>query len=199
MCNRYYLDDDAVCEVKNIVGKIGSETKNRLTGDIYPSQKTLVIIAEARELKAKEMVWGFPSSDQTSSDNNRLLINARAETVLERRMFRESVLHRRCAIPARGFYEWDADKNRASFASENGSALYLAGFYNLFQGQDHFVILTTEANSSVRPVHSRMPLLLEKQELQSWVLDDRFPESILKKTPPLLHRRQEYEQQKLFL
>ena len=71
MCNRYYLDDDAVCEVENIVGKIGLETKKRLTGDIYPSQKTLVIIAEASELKAKEMVWGFPSSDQTSSDSNR--------------------------------------------------------------------------------------------------------------------------------
>lgn len=196
MCSRYYMNEDTFCEVERVAGKIEQEMRDRLTGDIYPSQDALVITAGTTfpDLKVKEMIWGFPQAE-----SSRLLVNARAETVLERRMFRESVLHRRCVIPARGFYEWDADRNRATFTGENGAGLYLAGFYNLFQGQDHFIILTTEANRSVRPVHGRMPLILEEREVRDWVWDDRFLTAALKKTPPLLCRRQEYEQQSLFL
>ncbi len=197
MCSRYFVDDDIVCEIEKLVGEIDQEMRNRLTGDIYPSQNALVITAgttDLKDLKAAEMPWGF-----LQSDGSRLLINARAETVLERRMFLDSVLRRRCAIPARGFYEWDADRNKATFSDEGGAVLYLAGFYNLFQGQNRFIILTTEANPSVRPVHDRMPLILEEQELLDWVRNDRLLESALKKTPPLLRRRQEYEQQRLFL
>ena len=51
---------------------------------------------------AEEMSWGFPQYQKKG-----LLINARAETALERKMFRDSVLHRRCIIPAKQFYEWD--------------------------------------------------------------------------------------------
>lgn len=196
MCSRYYVDDDTVCEIEKIVGEIDREMIDRLTGDIYPSQNALVITAgtaDLKDLKARQMPWGF-----LTSDDNSLLINARTETVRERRMFRDSILLRRCVIPARGFYEWDADKNKATFSGGNGTVLYLAGFYNLFQGQDRFIILTTEANRSVRPVHDRMPLILEEQELRDWVWDDRFLESALKQTPPLLRRRQEYEQQTLF-
>ena len=84
------------------------------------------------------------------------------------------------------------------FRSENKPVLYLAGFYNQFQGEDRFIIITTQANGSVSPVHDRMPLILEEKELQDWVYDDKFLEFALHKTPPLLLRCQEYEQQSLF-
>lgn len=44
------------------------------------------------------------------TDGRGILINARAETAMERHTFKESVLHRRCVIPAKGFWEWNKSK-----------------------------------------------------------------------------------------
>ena len=48
------------------------------------------------------------------------------------------------------------------------------------------------------PVHNRMPLILEPEELKDWVLDDKVKDHLLHKTPVLLEQRAEYEQMKLF-
>ena len=74
----------------------------------------------------------------------------------------------------------------------------MAGCYNRYQGEERFVILTTEANPSVAPVHHRMPLILDPEELENWVLDDKATEYILHKTPVLLRSSTEYEQMRLF-
>lgn len=140
------------------------------------------------------MNWGFPQYQKKG-----LLINARAENVLERKMFRDSVLHRRCIIPAKHFYEWDSGKNKVTFFRKEEPILYMAGFYRLFQDKEQFIIITTQANESVSPVHHRMPLILERSELEDWVYEDTFLEFALHRTPPQLARRQEYEQQSLFL
>ena len=60
------------------------------------------------------------------------------------------------------------------------------------------MILTTEANASVRDVHDRMPLVLEPEELESWVLDDLAAEGILRRVPALLRVHADYEQMSLF-
>ena len=139
------------------------------------------------------MVWGFPRFDGRG-----LLINARAETAAERRTFRECVLHRRCVIPAKGFWEWNKFKEKFSFERQDSQVMFMAGCYDCFDGQDRFVILTTEANPSVKPVHDRMPLILERNELEAWVTDDSAAEYFLHKPPALLEREAEYEQMSLF-
>lgn len=193
MCGRYYVDDDTAHEIEKIVQKIDKRLQNRYKGDVCPSQNALVIIGNTSALKADDMIWGFPQSNCS-----RLLINARAETVLDRKTFHDSVLRRRCVIPARGFYEWSPEKVKASFTNQNGTTLYMAGFYNIFQNQNRFIIITTTANDSVRPIHDRMPLVLEEDELKDWILNDQSLSGFLKKTPSLLNRSQEYEQQSLF-
>ena len=175
--------------VREVDGKLKKERR----GDICPSQSAAVVTGKKPHLTAEEMIWGFPQYQKSG-----LLINARAETVLERKMFRESVLHRRCMIPARSFYEWDPDRNKVTFQSENQSILYMAGFYNQFRGEDRFIILTAEANASVKPVHHRMPLLLDRKEVEDWIYDDTFLEFALHKNQPRLRRVQEYEQISLF-
>ena len=75
----------------------------------------------------------------------------------------------------------------------------MAGFYNRFREEDRFIILTAEANASVKPVHHRMPLLLERKEVEDWIYDDTFLEFALHKTQPKLRRMREYEQISLFL
>lgn len=60
------------------------------------------------------------------------------------------------------------------------------------------VILTTRANASMEPVHDRMPLILEENEIAPWILNGERARDILHKTPCLLERRTEYEQLSLF-
>lgn len=190
MCSRYYIDEEMAEEIDK---DLGGKMKVKSAGDIYPSQPAIVLTGRYTHLKKEEMIWGFPQYQKSG-----LLINARAETVLERKTFRDSVLHRRCIIPAKHFYEWDSGKNKAAFFRHGEPVLYMAGFYNRFPDSDRFIIITTEANESVRQVHDRMPLVLEKEELESWVYDDRFLEVALHKVPPRLDKSQEYEQLTLF-
>ena len=163
------------------------------TGAVFPSQKATVIMGREHHLEAEQMPWGFPRFEGRG-----LLINARAETAAERRTFRESVLHRRCVIPAKGFWEWNKSKEKFSFERPDAQVMFMAGCYDCFDGQERFVILTTEANSSVKPVHDRMPLILEQNELEDWVTDDGAAEYFMHKTPVLLEREAEYEQMSLF-
>lgn len=140
------------------------------------------------------MKWGFPGFT-----GKELLINARVESVLEKRTFQESVWHRRCVVPAKGFYEWNAKKEKYQFERlDQEPVLFMAGCFQRFQEEERFVIFTTQANVSVSPVHHRMPLVLEKKEIESWILDDQSVEFILHKTPPELMRKTEYEQLQLF-
>ena len=209
MCGRFYVDEGTAREIEQIIRGVDLRIQKMRTGDIYPSQSAGILTCNSRQknplsadpaaensptLELTEMHWGFPQYQKKG-----LLINARAETALERRTFRESVLHRRCVIPARHFYEWDSDKNKVAFFREDRPVLFMAGFYNRFQDEVRFIILTTQANASVSPVHSRMPLILDEGELEDWVYDDIFTEYALHKTPTELLREQEYEQQSLFL
>lgn len=194
MCGRYYLDDETAREIERLVRKIDQEL-NAVTGrDIYPSEIAAVLTGRKKELSVELMNWGFPKYQQSG-----LLINARAETVKEKVSFRDSVMSRRCIIPAKHYYEWDSYKSKVTFYREENPVLYMAGFFNRFQDGDHFIILTTEANDSVKNVHDRMPLLLDEREISDWIYDDRFLDLALKKTSPKLLQYQEYAQQTLFL
>ena len=62
----------------------------------------------------------------------------------------------------------------------------------------HFVILTTAANISMSPVHDRMPLILEEQNIRRWIFEDDKVKEILAKPSPMLERQHDYEQLSLF-
>ena len=101
MCGRYYVDDETAREIRRLVLKLDQRMRREAdqTAAIFPSQKATVITGRERHMEAEQMIWGFPRFDGRG-----LLINARAETAVERRTFKESVLHRRCVIPAKGFW-----------------------------------------------------------------------------------------------
>lgn len=193
MCGRYYVDDETAREIEKVVRDLDRKLKIQRAGDVYPSQSATVITEKASHLTLEQMQWGFPGFE-----NGKLLINAKAESALERPTFRDSVKHRRCIIPARGFYEWNKSKEKFSYERQDIPVLFMAGCYNWYEDQERFVILTTEANSSVCPVHNRMPLILEPEELEDWVLDDEATKRLLHKTPVLLQGKADYEQMRLF-
>lgn len=192
MCGRYYIDGDVEKEICHITQEIDVGMKTGLDGDIYPSQEAPVIYARGGRMRGGEMKWGMSGKD------GKLLINAKAETAMERPTFSDSVRRRRCVIPARHFYEWDREKQKVTFFSQQGNVLFLAGFYREQEDGPHFVILTTAANDSVRPVHERMPLILQEEEIHSWIWEDSRICGFLNKSAPQLGRRQDFEQMSLF-
>ncbi len=193
MCGRYYIDDELIDDLVSFVDRVNVDPKNAWTRDVYPGQSAPILQMDDGKTTLKDMKWGFPQKSGKG-----LFINARAETALTKPTFKDSVEHRRIIIPARHFYEWDKEKNKVTFYQGQEEPLYMAGFYNLFGEEDRYVILTTEANSSVEKVHKRMPLLLEKSEVTSWITKEEETEKYLKQVPGELSHRQDYEQQSLF-
>lgn len=192
MCGRYYIDDNTAQEIERLVRHLDRKLLSSGKKDIYPSGQAPVITGHQNEFSAELCTWGFPGFDK-----QKLIINARSETVLEKRLFRSSVLTQRCAVPAAGFYEWNTEKEKYTFQKPDGSICYLAGFYKEFEDTVRFVILTTEANSSMQSVHHRMPLILNEDELDAWIFDDSQTEVILHKVPGSLNKKTKYEQQTL--
>lgn len=192
MCGRYYIDQDVEKEIGRVVQNIHICMGTERTGDIYPSQTAPVICGRESQLWGTQMKWGF------CGRNRKLLINARAETAMERSTFSESVRQRRCIIPAKHFYEWDGGRQKVTFRYPQKAVIYMAGFYQLQEDGPHFIILTTAANNSVRPVHERMPLILEEGEIRPWIWETARVDSFLKKSSPLLELQQEYRQMSLF-
>lgn len=191
MCGRYYIDDDTAREIEKLVRQV--DERMRQARDIHPSEEAPVLAVEGQNLCCRWQRWGFPGFR-----GKQLIFNARSESALEKKMFREGVELRRVAVPAAWFYEWDRNKEKHIFYRKGQPVLYMAGLYNRYQGEERFVILTTEANDSMRPVHDRMPLVLEREELPRWLKEEGLAESFLQKTPPLLERRMEFEQMSLF-
>ena len=200
MCGRYYIDDDTAREIEKLVRQVDEKMRQAPAAgsllqakDIHPSEVAPVLAAEGQNICCRWQRWGFPGFSRTQ-----LIFNARSESALEKRTFRESVEHRRIVVPATCFYEWNKNKEKNIFYRQGQPVLYMAGLYNRYQDEDRFVILTTEANDSMKPVHDRMPLVLEREEIQRWLNEDQLVESFLKKTPPLLERRMDFEQMSLF-
>ena len=81
------------------------------------------------------------------------------------------------------------------FRHPHGEILYMAGIYRMHETGNRFTILTTDANDSMVPVHDRMPVLLNSQEVGNWIYDDAFIKHALNRVPMQLEREQEYEQQ----
>lgn len=185
MCGRYYIDDDATKEIEKLIEglDIKNTAENYKTGEIYPTDSALVLLKQEDRAVLKTHIWGFPGFR-----GSRVIINARSETASEKISFRESLLYRRCIIPAKGFFEWDRKKAKLYFTDESSPLLYMAGLYHVFGSECRFVILTTSANGSMADVHDRMPLLLSREQIPSWLSDNSAVKSILAQIPVPLCR-----------
>lgn len=91
-------------------------------------------------------------------------------------MFRKAFMEGRCVIPSNGFFEWnqhqlttDGKKQKLLFQETDKQDLFMAGLYRMFNGENRFVILTKQANSSIAPYHDRMPVILEEEEIEDWL------------------------------
>lgn len=191
MCSRYYVDPDMIEEIIKVVQKIDQKI-HPTRKDIRPTDVAPVIGQSEHGLELGICKWGYPLSKGKNP-----VINARVETVMDKPSFQNGILYHRLLIPAGGFYEWNSLKEKSTFTRPDSSVLYMAGFCDWFENERRFVILTTTANSSMKKVHDRMPLILERGQIADW-FDNNKMSALLYQTPALLNRQAEYEQQSLF-
>lgn len=210
MCGRFFWDNDAEeafeDDFPELIRIARAQEKSLRAGDYMPSMDALAVVGgqtavgghsavgaqtayPAKPISAEILKWGFPGFDK-----GKLLINARAESVKTKSTFADSFASRRCVLPAAGFYEWDRKKEKVTFRLGDKPILYLAGIYRPYGAEKRFVVLTREANDSMRPVHDRMPLILTKEEVRPWVGNMEEAGGILTKELPQLVTERPYEQ-----
>ena len=169
MCGRYQFTEPQNADLRRILQDVrrrcGDRAQDFRFGDVMPTAAAPVLIANGGKVVADLQTWGIPGW------KGGLMINARAETVCEKPMFRRSMAAQRCVIPATSFYEWDAARHKYQFALP-GEPLYLAGLYDNVDGANRFVILTTTPNASMHGIHDRMPLILTREQ---GIIGSRMP------------------------
>jgi putative SOS response-associated peptidase YedK len=157
-----------------------------------PSQ-SLPIITDADPDTIQRMEWGLiPSWADDRSDHGH--INARAETLAEKRSFADAYESRRCLVPADGMYEWveeNGAKQPYRVALPDDDIFAMAGLYERWEppqrqtglgefgasgddgGEDEvvetFTIVTTEPNETVADLHHRMAVILDPEEEREWL------------------------------
>jgi putative SOS response-associated peptidase YedK len=129
--------------------------------------------------KGRELVllrWGLIPSWAKDKKLAASLINARSDSVAEKPAFRSAFKRRRCLIPADGFYEWktaDGKKQPYLFRLIDNRPFAFAGLWERWHGPEGDVesctLITTDANEVVRPVHNRMPVILDRNAYGNWL------------------------------
>jgi len=155
--------------------------------NIAPSQQVPVIVKTERGNEAKPMKWGLvPSWAPDPSIGNRM-INARAETLLDKPSFKQLVSTRRCVIPADGFYEWRREGNRKIpvwIHLKTREPFAFAGLWDEWRDfksgnvLSTFTIITTDPNALVRRIHNRMPVIYDRAMGRQW-LEHQFGSSAM--------------------
>jgi putative SOS response-associated peptidase YedK len=123
--------------------------------------------------------WGLVPSWVKVIKPGNPLINARAETVLEKASFKHAMQRRRCLVPADGFYEFTPKQSFHFHRPDNGLFAF-AGLWEHWMGADGSeletgVIITTEPNSVVAKVHDRMLAILQQDSYAAWVDNEGTP------------------------
>lgn len=185
MCGRYLLMNSTK-ELKYILQQLHLHVKDTYhTGEIFPSDHVPIIISIDNQTKVTLASWGF-----SNTWNKGLTINARSETIFDKTMFKDSILHHRCIIPASGFYEWKETtkkkKDKYYFTNPKDVTMYFAGIYKIIDHHIYFVILTKEANDSMSPYHHRMPVILASSDVPRWLNSKKDIHSLITISSPNL-------------
>lgn len=156
--------------------------------NVAPAEEVPVVIARDREEPRELMMmhWGFvPAWARVPPFHP--LINARAESLAEKPVFRNLLRACRCLVPASGFYEWQIEgKKRVPWyiRKKDRSLFAFAGLYDMRDEENEpstFTIITTVPNALVRPLHNRMPVILYPDRENDWLAGGDIDSAVLQK------------------
>jgi putative SOS response-associated peptidase YedK len=193
MCGRYAIIQPPA-ELAKLFGAIGALPNFPQRFNAAPSQ--MLPIVRRTEAEGRELIlarWGLIPSWSKGINPQYSMINARAETIKSKPSYREAFHHRRCLVPASGFFEWRTErkiKQPHYFSLRSGAAFSFAGLWERWNGGesgpiDSFTVIVTDANSCVSPIHRRMPVLVSSDDYGRWLGEGQtdLPEDLLKPYP----------------
>lgn len=185
MCSRYSLTSPH--EAVRAYFAYGNEHPFPPRYNIAPTDPVAIVRPGGRHARELVLVrWGLIPSWVKDPGKFSTLINARAETLAEKPSFRSALRHKRCLVPANGFFEWTGPRgrkqphyiHRADWRAEQPDdmlpPLAFAGLYEDWLGPDGseidtMAIVTVAANRLVGSVHDRMPALLQPEDFDMWL------------------------------
>jgi putative SOS response-associated peptidase YedK len=186
MCGRYSL----VAKPATIEQRFGARFSEEPGQPFYnaaPSQGLPVLTNKDPE-ELFFFSWGLIPFWAKAGAKIHRSINARAETVVEKPMFRQLVRLKRCLVLADSFYEWQQNKSGKvpyRILLKNEALFCFAGLWDEWVNTETgevlrtFAIITTTANELVMPIHDRMPVMLRPEEEKLWLTDHLTPEEHL--------------------
>jgi putative SOS response-associated peptidase YedK len=204
MCGRYSQTRD----LAKIAARFRAKAQELTVQPHYnfsPAMETPVVVETEEGRALRPMTWGITpqwkasGSKEGTTARPPFIINLRFDS-LQKGSFRSTLTKRRCLVPADSFYEWRKGpggmKIPVRFERQDGDLFAFAGIYEEPEEKDDlsqraglppratFCIFTTEPNALVKPVHNRMPIILQPRDEDAWL--DRSmekPEALLQ----LLH------------
>lgn len=177
MCGRYELHSHPTA----IALAFGLAYPPEITArfNIAPTQQVPIVRLNADgERELVQVRWGLVPRWAKDPSIGTKMINARAETVATRSAYATAFRRHRCLLPADGFYEWtmraDGGKQPIRVGMKDGSLFGLAGLHERWlspdgEPLDTCTIVTTEANTLLRAVHSRMPVIVPAEAYEAWL------------------------------
>jgi putative SOS response-associated peptidase YedK len=178
MCGRYTLTapGEIIAEIFELVDVPPILPRYNLA----PTQEAAVVrvVAPGAPRTLASLRWGLiPYWAEDPAIGNRM-INARAESVADKPAYRDSFRWRRCLVPADGFYEWkklDAKTKQPYLIHRQDRRPFgFAGLWSSWRSKEKsrietFAIITTGPNGLLRPLHDRMPVILDPSDYAAWL------------------------------
>lgn len=176
MCGRYAIT--SAPEALRALFRYAEQPNFPARFNIAPTQPIPIVrLIEGRRQFAL-VRWGLVPSWVKDPNAFSLLVNARGESACDKPAFRNAMKYRRCLIPADGFYEWQArgkgPKQPFYIHARSGEPLAFAGLWESWMGPngeevETALIVTTEANETLRPLHDRMPVVVPPEAFDLWL------------------------------
>jgi putative SOS response-associated peptidase YedK len=184
MCGRYTLIANA--EAIRLLFELPEFDERLLIPryNIAPTQPIAVVRQGAKGRELLPMRWGLIPWWAKDPKTLPLMINARAESIADKPAYRDPFKYRRCLVPASGFYEWQArargPKQPYAVVPADSAPIAFAGLWETWHSADGSeidtaVIVTTDANQLLLPIHERMPVVLEPQDFETWLAPETTP------------------------
>jgi putative SOS response-associated peptidase YedK len=152
--------------------------------NIAPTQPIAIVRQEHGARRLALVRWGLVPAWVEDPREFSLIVNARAEGIVDRPAYKYAMRYRRCLVPASGFYEWRKGRGtrqgprQAYWVRPKADGLVaFAGLWETWTDRDggeidSACIVTTAANDVVAPIHDRMPVIIDPADFETWLSGD---------------------------